>query len=289
MIKKILVIGSKGSVGKEIINTLKLYKFTNYLSLNRKKVDVVKNFKKLEKIIIKFKPTHIINCVAMTNILRCETESSAAYEINTIFPIKLANNIKKKNIKLIHISTEAVFRGNLKHKLYNEKDISEPTTVYGKSKLLADQYLGNFKNSLIIRLPLLFGPTHENQIVDRLIKKLLLNEKIFVSTDVYSTPVYTPDLSKFLFLNILKKNYSYSGKVIHFTSKKYLSMYQLIKIFAKIIKKEKLIKGVKDSFFEKDKSKTKFPAIKPKFLGLKTINKKFICTLDHYKFIKHYE
>ena len=289
MVKKILIIGSKGSVGKEIINTLKFYKYTNYLSLSRKKVDVVKNFKKLEKIIIKFKPTHIINCVAMTNILRCETESSAAYEANTIFPIKLANNIKKKNIKLIHFSTEAVFRGNLKHKLYNEKDIPEPTTIYGKSKLLADQYLGNFRNSLIIRLPVLFGPTHENQIVDRLIKKLLLNEKIFVSTDVYSTPVYTPDLSKFLFLNILKKNYSYSGKIIHFTSKKYLSMYQLIKILAKIIKKEKLIKGVKDSFFEKDKSKAKFPAIKPKFLGLKTINKKYICTLDYYKFIKHYE
>ena len=135
----------------------------------------------------------------MTNILRCETESSAAYEANTIFPIKLANNIKKKNIKLIHFSTEAVFRGNLKHKLYNEKDIPEPTTIYGKSKLLADQYLGNFRNSLIIRLPLLFGPTHENQIVDRLIKKLLLNEKIFVSTDVYSTPVIHQTYQSFYF------------------------------------------------------------------------------------------
>ena len=289
MIKKILIIGSNGSLGKEIIKTFIFYKFTNYLSLNRKKVDVVKNFKKLEKIIIKYKPTHIINCVAMTNILRCENESSAAYETNSIFPIKLANNIKKKNIKLIHFSTEAVFRGSLKHKLYNEKDKSEPTTVYGKSKLLADQYLVNFRNSLIIRLPLLFGPTHENQIVDRLIKKLLLNEKIFVSTDVYSTPVYTPDLSKFLFLNILKKNYSYSGKIIHFTSKKYLSMYQFIKILAKFIKKEKLIKGVKDSFFEKDKSKAKFPALKPKFLGLKTIYKKYICSLDYHKFIKNYE
>ena len=138
-------------------------------------------------------------------------------------------------------------------------------------------------------MPVLFGPTHENQIVDRLIKKLLLNKKIFVSTDVYSTPVYTPDLSKFLFLNILKKNYLYSGKIIHFTSEKYLSMYQLIKILAKIIKKEKLIKGVKDSFFENDKSKEKLSALKPKFLGLKTINKKYIYTLDYYKFIKHYE
>ena len=53
-------------------------------------------------------------------------------------------------------------------------------------------------------------------------------------------------------------------------------MYQLIKILAKIIKKEKLIKG-KDSFLKKINQKQNFRS-KTKFLGLEQFIKKYICT-----------
>lgn len=289
MNKKILIIGARGSLGKQIINTLKFFNYADYIGLNRKDVDVIKNFKKLEKIIKKFKPSHIINCAAMTGLLHCETEPDLAYEVNTIFPLKLANVARNLKTKLIHFSTEAVFKGNIKYKIYSEKDIPEPTSIYGKSKLLADQYLNNYKNNLIIRLPVLFGPTHEGQIVDRLIKKLLQNKKIFVATDVYSTPIYSPDLSRFIFLNGIKKNYLYTGKIIHFTSEKYLSMYQLIKNLAKLINKEKLIKGVKDSFFGNNRLRPRLMGLKPKFLGLKNIDKRYIYPLEYEKFMKYYE
>ena len=89
MKSKILVIGSSGSLGKQIINTLKYFNHKTFFGINRKHVDVVKNFEKLEKIVLKFKPSHIVNCVAMSGLLQCETESNLAYKVNTIFPLKI--------------------------------------------------------------------------------------------------------------------------------------------------------------------------------------------------------
>ena len=41
MNKKILIIGARGSLGKQIINTLKFFNYADYIGLNRKDVDGV--------------------------------------------------------------------------------------------------------------------------------------------------------------------------------------------------------------------------------------------------------
>jgi len=266
MKKKILILGSRGAVAKQIVLTLVKHNFKDFKIIDRKKNNIIKSSNQLKNIINIFKPTHIINCLAITGLIHCEQNVLEAYEVNAFFPLKISELIKNKKIKLIHFSTDAVFDSCKKNKIYSERDRPNPQSIYGKSKYLADQLIITYNNTLIIRLPILFGPTNNKQIIGRLKSRLKENKKVFASSDIFSTPVYTPNLTEFIFTMIVLKNKFNKSKILHYTSDKYLSIFELIKKISKNLKKDHLVFKVKDSFF---KSKV----VKPKNLGLRSLAK----------------
>ena len=263
---KVLILGKRGALAREIAFTFKKKNFKNFKIVDRKKKAIINNLNILNNIIKKYRPTHVINCLALTGLVYCEKNIIKSYSVNSFFPLKLAELTKNKKIKLIHFSTDAVFDGYAKNKKYSEKDKPNPQSIYGKSKYLADKLIIPYKHVLIIRLPILFGPTNNKQIIGKLKSKLLNNKKIFAASDIFSTPVYTPNLAAFLFSTIIKKKKFNSKKLIHFTSKKYYSIFTLIKKIAKNLDKEHLIIKVKDSYFKGDVKK-------PKNLGLRSMFK----------------
>ena len=262
---KVLILGSRGAVGSQLIQTLIKYKNKKYKGISRKNFDF-KDFNKLKKIINNYKPSHIINCAAITGLLQCEENINEAFEINTYLPLKLSKLVENKKIKFIHFSTDAVFSGGIKKKIYDEEDLPNPTSIYGKTKFLAEELIKFNKNVLIIRLPILFGPSNKNQIIDKLTTNLLNNKKVLASTDIFSTPVFTPYLCSFVCNKIIFKNKFFNKRIIHFTSNEYMSIYDLIKKISIKLKINNKINKVKDSYF---KSKI----IKPKNLGLKSLYK----------------
>ena len=267
---KVLLLGDTGSLGKQL-KTLFVKKKIKFFSVNRKKFKKI-DYSLLKSLSLSYKPNLIINCVAMTGLIFCENKKKEAFKINTSLPLSILKIIKNKEIKFLHFSTEAVFEGNKKNKIYSERDKPKPNTIYGKSKFEADKKILKQKNTLIIRLPLLFGPTHKNQIVDRLLKALKKGRQVYVADDVYSTPIYTPELCKFIYLNFIKQNKPFKFKLVHLTGSKLLSMYELIFNLSKNIKKidpNQIIK-VKDAFFKTDIK------VKPKNLGLTSQHKKCI-------------
>tara|TARA_A100001234_G_C12600904_1_gene375018 strand:+ start:319 stop:1164 length:846 start_codon:yes stop_codon:yes gene_type:complete len=263
---KILLLGANGALGRQFQILFKSKKL-NFFSVTRENFNFKGNYKDIKKIIELYKPNFIINCIALTGLIYCENKRKEAYEVNTNIPLYLMRAIKKKEIRFIHFSTEAVFNGKKLRKIYSEKDKPKPTSIYGKSKLAADKKVLKSNNSLIIRLPMLYGPTHKNQIISKLLIKLTKGEKIHVANDVFSTPVYTPDLCKFVYNNCIIKSNLFKKKLIHFTSSKKYSIYDFIKNLSKninAINPNQIIK-VKDAFFGNNIK------IKPKNLGLTSL------------------
>jgi len=264
--KKILILGSSGGLGKQLAIKFSKSSFNVFL-INRKLIDVEKNFKKVKNLIYKTKPQYIINCIAKTGSNPCEENPIQAFNINTLFPHKVAEVAEKTNSKLIHFSTDAIFQGNKFKKIYRESDNPHPITTYGQTKLYGEIFLKNYVNTLIIRLPILFGLTQKNQIIDRLVTKLFQGKEIKTSSDVFSTPVYNIDIANFIFNLIQKNKFDFFVKrcngVIHLSSEKYISLLDFMKIIGKITKKTKFIKNAKESDF-----KSKFA--KPQYLGLKS-------------------
>jgi len=243
MIENILIIGSKSSLAKHILEKLKDSSF-KISSISRKDFNLVKNFKKLEKIIIRTRPKIIINCVAI-KYKESDNSPKDAYEVNAFFPYKLAILCENIDVILIHFSTDSIFDGNKKY-FCSVNDVPLPSSMYGKSKLLGEYSLIGFKNSLIIRVALLFGKFFKKNFVYNILTELKKNKKINISNDTFCTPTNGEDVANFLVENIKGKklNYLLTKKIIHLSSNNLQTRYKLIKDMAILLNKSKYVKPI---------------------------------------------
>ena len=103
---------------------------------------------------------YIINCIGITKPFSKDDDPEGvkrAIAINSEFPWKLAEYVKKKDIKVIQIGTDCVYSG--KKGLYDESDAHDPLDVYGKSKSLGEVF---DSSALIIRCSII-GPEIKEQ------------------------------------------------------------------------------------------------------------------------------
>ena len=88
----------------------------------------------IRSIIESTKPDWLINCAALANLEECENHPDQAKTLNVDLPAELANVCAKKNIKFVHLSTDAVFDGT-KEGSYTEEDETSPPGMYSQTKL----------------------------------------------------------------------------------------------------------------------------------------------------------
>ena len=174
---KTLILGSSGILSK----TLQLYldkKNIDFLTISREKnnsrninLKNISNFKNLEQLIFKIRPTHIINCIGVTKFNNTYKNKKLTVLLNTKMPIYLAKLCKINKIYLLHISTDCVFSG--KKGNYSDNSYKDTKDLYGLSK-----NKGEVKNKFTATIRTSFiGPELNTK------KSLLswfLNEKKFV-------------------------------------------------------------------------------------------------------------
>lgn len=76
----------------------------------------------------------VVNCAAFTNVDAAESEPAAAHAVNAVGPGNLARACAQAGARLVHISTDYVFAGDL-GRPYEISDACGPLGVYGRSKL----------------------------------------------------------------------------------------------------------------------------------------------------------
>lgn len=103
------------------------------------------------------KPEAVIHCAAMTAVDACETYREEAFKVNAAGSLNIASACRAAGAKLIAVSTDYVFGGQLERP-YNEYDKPEPKTVYGKSKLAGEENIRLFcSDHIILRTSWLYG------------------------------------------------------------------------------------------------------------------------------------
>lgn len=212
----ILITGSKGQLGQEIINILNSgvsdiapidikYKNSNITALDVDVLDIT-NYASVEKAIMEVKPDLIINCAAMTNVDACETNLETAMKVNAIGPRNLAIASSKMGCKLVHISTDYVFEGNGSVS-YCEWDLCNPQSVYGSSKLLGEKYVLNQNSkSFIVRTSWLYG-LNGNNFVRTMLKLGKEKSEIKVVDDQRGNPTNANDLAYHILKLALTEEY----------------------------------------------------------------------------------
>lgn len=198
---RILIPGGRGMLGNAIKENFEK-KGIKFKVVDLPEFDVTIK-EKIEKEILDFKPTHILNLSAYTNVDQAEIEKEKAFLVNEKGVENLVFFSEKYKIKLIHISTDYVFDGEKAGK-WSEEDKPNPLNVYGLSKLKGEEKVKKLKDFLIIRTSWLFGKGGKN-FVKTIYEKLKKGENLRVVNDQKGCPTYTKVLAEAIFL-ILKKN-----------------------------------------------------------------------------------
>lgn len=80
----------------------------------------------------------VINCAAVTNVDGCEKDEAVAYAVNATGPENLARACAVQDVKLVHISTDYVFAGDVPGERV-ETDPTGPVSAYGRTKLAGER------------------------------------------------------------------------------------------------------------------------------------------------------
>lgn len=146
--KKILFTGGSGLLGREIKKIIPLAFFPAHSEF-----DVV-NHNQMKDYIHKKNIATIIHAAAFTSPPLIDKDPMRAIDTNIIGTSNLVKLCLEKNIKLIYLSTDYVFKGDKKN--YQEEDGVYPVNKYAWSKLGGECAVRMYDNSLIIRTS--FGP-----------------------------------------------------------------------------------------------------------------------------------
>ena len=200
---KILITGANGMLAKEVRE-----KFAegNELTLTDVKDLDITNEKNVFEFITNLKPEWIINCAAFTAVDKAEECYDLADKINGDGPTNLAKAAKAAGSKLVHISTDYVFGGDLSlDKDYKEDDPKKPVTVYGKTKLHGEEGITkNLDEYYIFRTAWLYG-IGGNNFVKTMTKLGTTHDEINVVCDQHGSPTYAKDLTEIIYQAINKK------------------------------------------------------------------------------------
>jgi dTDP-4-dehydrorhamnose reductase len=257
---KIIIIGSTGQLGTDLMKTLK-HKH-EVIGLTHQDIEVTDYNSCL--ILKKHHPDVIINTAAFHKTDQCEEEPLKTFSVNAIGTRNVATISKEIGATTIFISTDYVFDGS-KNEPYKEDDTPNPINTYGISKLAGELYTKQNLKHYIIRLASLFGVAGASgkggNFVETMITKAKKNETIRVVDDMWMSPTYTKDaattIKKIMELKLPFGTY-------HAANRGYCTWFQFSKEIFKIIGLNPAIKPIRTH-----QLKTK--ARRPRFSALRSI------------------
>jgi len=201
---KILITGAKGQLGSQIVNIIKSgaselgevpkeLLHSEIISVDVEELDITKG-SDVKRYLSTVKPQVVINCAAYTNVDGCESNEELAFKINSLGPKNLAIGCEEVGAKLIHISTDYVFSGVGTTPL-KEYELTSPVSVYGKTKLLGENYVKEFcSRYFIVRTAWLYGYNGKN-FVKTIMKAASERGALTVVDDQRGNPTNAEDLA----------------------------------------------------------------------------------------------
>lgn len=238
---KILLLGHKGMLGSDLF--LQLGKKHEITGLDKDEIDIA-SLSECRKAVDENAPEIVINAAAYTDVDGCEKAKEECFNINAEAVKNIAESCRKKNIRIIHFSTDYVFDGNSSEP-YKEDHGCNPINLYGAAKLAGERYLQSLSNNyLLIRTEWLYGKNGKN-FVRTILEKAGTTNKLEIVDDQIGSPTYTRDLAAAVDL-LMGRNIA---GIFHITNRGSCSWFQ----FTQKILQETGITGVQVLPIKSDK------------------------------------
>ncbi|MGE7157311.1 dTDP-4-dehydrorhamnose reductase, partial [Methylorubrum rhodesianum] len=129
-----------------------------------------------------------------TAVDKAESEVAAAWRLNALAPALLAAETKRRNIPLVHVSTDYVFDG-AGDGFYAPDAPVNPQSVYGASKAAGEMAVRSANpRHAIVRTAWVVSP-HRGNFVKTMLRLAGEREKLTVVDDQYGCPTSAADLA----------------------------------------------------------------------------------------------
>lgn len=186
---KVLITGAGGQLGRALQTVLTGHEV---IALTHAQLDITR-FEETREAVAKHRPEIVINAAAYTNVDGAESDQTGAYKLNAVAPRNLAIATADLGVALLHVSTDYVFDG-LGARPYHEFDLTNPLSIYGRSKLAGEQTVtASNPRHYIVRTSWLYHTEGEN------FPKAMLaqsrRDEVRVVYDQYGSPTYAPHLA----------------------------------------------------------------------------------------------
>jgi dTDP-4-dehydrorhamnose reductase len=156
----------------------------------------VENGGAVEERLQEARPEAVLHLAARTSVDGCELDPDGAFAVNVRGTANVARAAARTDAILVVLSTDYVFDGE-KGEPYDERDRPSPLSVYGISKLRAEEAARDLmpKDRLVIvRTSWVFGA--EGEFVRRSMDRLAAGEEIGGIVDQVGTPTYVRHLAR---------------------------------------------------------------------------------------------
>jgi dTDP-4-dehydrorhamnose reductase len=167
------------------------------LALSREQADVT-DVAAMEAALDENDPNVVVNAAVFHPVDLCETELGQSFAVNALAPGMLAAACERRDIRLIHLSTDYVFDGAQRIP-YSENDSPGPLSVYARSKLAGEHVvLAASPRHCVVRTSSVYGhaaPGHGMPpFIERMLQRAMCEEPTRVVDDQVVSPTYAEDL-----------------------------------------------------------------------------------------------
>jgi dTDP-4-dehydrorhamnose reductase len=193
--KTICIIGSNGQLGTDLAEAFEDLKPA---CLTHADIEI-RDPESIRRVLERHRPDAVLNTASFHNVPLCEEKPAAALAVNVEGCYNLARACAKREILLVHYSTDYVFDG-AKRAPYAETDLPRPLNFYGVTKLAGEHAVSAFcPRSMVLRVSGIYGKVPCRAKGTNFVSTMLgLSEKkkeIRVVDDEILTPTSTRDIA----------------------------------------------------------------------------------------------
>lgn len=230
-IQRLLVTGASGLLGLNLaLDAVRQgYAVTGLVNAHRLKAipfevraTDLRDLAGLKAILDESRPDLVVHCAALANLEACEADPHQAEVINARLPGALAAETARRGIRLVHISTDAIFDGSVGD--YKEDDEPNPLGVYASTKLGGEQAVLAADPQAIVARVNFYGwsLSGRRSLAEFFFSNLSAGRAVKGFTDVYFCPLLVNVLGQLL---LKMADLGLSG-VYHVVSRESLSKYE---------------------------------------------------------------
>jgi len=220
-IHQVAVLGGKGMLGTDLNQILMIRGLVPTI-YDLPKLDIL-NSRQLAMALEE--ADAVVNCAAYTNVDGAESNVEAAYRINAEAVGNMGRMAAKRNVPVLHISTDFVFDGK-GDRPYSEEDAVGPLGVYGASKLKGEQLLAESGcRYCTVRVEWTYGRAGNN-FIEKILERARSGQEIRVVDDQVGSPTNTREVALAL-TELLQHPGGLPQGLFHFAAAGYASRFEV--------------------------------------------------------------